>query len=435
MPFSVGKIWKDFIDTTLVKVGMFNAFSVVFRVIFAYITNKIIVLYLGPVGTALTEQMRNFVQSLQGISTLGINEGVIRYSALYQSRGKRLNYFLGTTYRLILASSLVLMLIILLFAPRINDFLFSTRDYILLVYLSAFVVPVYAVQVILLSVLQGFQEYKKVTYIITIVHFTGMVLIFILVWQLKMLGALLAVMITPVVSFSVILIFLGKDLKFLLIGPIENGFTDLQKRQYIKRLVPFIWMAGITAIAIPLFTIALRNLIITHFTDEGQIYAGYWDAVRKVSVFYFMFITPVFSMYYFPRLSKLNGEGWWIHIKEMITKFYPFVLSGMLLIYLFRRQVTLFIFSEAYDPMNPLYFWQLSGDLVRLFSLLLAYRFWAKAMVNRYIFSELSYWTLLYVLSYVWIQTGGLTGVMQAYLASNFYYLALMLLIFRNEVR
>jgi len=434
MRFKDTRIWHFLQRTTILKVSLFNAVSVVFRVIFAYITNKIIVIFLGPSGTALTEQMKNFIQAVQGISTMGLNEGVIRYSSLYQYRHKRLIGFLSATYKLIFYTSLALMLIVLIFAPQINDYLFPDRRYIVLIYIAGLLIPIYAMQLILLAVLQGFQEYKKVTYIVTIIYAVSTLLTFLLVWHMKMTGALIAVIFTPVISLVIILGFVGNNIKQLLLLPLGNGHVEYQS-QYFKRLLPYIWMAGITAVIIPVSTIAIRNLIINHFGDEGVVHAGYWDAIRKISAFYFMFITPVFSMYYFPRISKYTRTHLWRNdLKEMILKFYPFVFAGLFLIWVLRRHITLIIFSHEYEPMNDLYGWQILGDVIRLFSLLVAYKFWVHAMVNRYLFAEISYWAVYYFLSSLLIKPFDLLGVMYAYGLANIFYLITVVFLLRKKL-
>ncbi len=436
MRFDYNKIWKNFTGATIIKVSFYNAVSVIFKVLFSYISNKAIVIYLGPVGTALTEQMRNFVQAVQGIATMGIHEGVIRYSSQYKNRLKRLALFLRATYRMIFIASVVLMMVIVVFAPKINNILFSGRNYVLLIYITAFLIPIYALQVILLAILHGFQQYKKVTVIITLLHFFSMILMVTLIWQLDMTGALLTVIMTPVIAFVIILAFIGKDFKKIFLIPLTNGKQGSQNQQYLKRLLPFVIMAGVTAFIIPLSTIAIRNIIINHFASEGQRFAGYWDAIRKVSMFYFMFIAPVFNMYYFPAISKNpSRQEWKKHAKEMLVKFYPFILAGMILIYLFRHYVTLIIFSDEYLPMNNLYGWQLSADFIRLIALLLAYKFWSQALVNQYLFAEISYWILFYVLSTVLIKSMGLAGVMKAYFLVNLYYLFIVIFIFRKDLR
>ncbi len=420
--------YKKFRTHTLVKVSFFNAFSVFLRVIFSYISNKVIVVYLGPVGTALTEQLRNFVQALQGFSTMGINEGVIRYSSLYESRKDRLRNFLRMAYKLVFAASFLLMFILILFAPQVNAYLFPGNDFTTVIYMAAILLPLYAYQTILLAVLNGFQRYKKVVYITTGIHFFGVLFTFIMTVRLHMLGALLSIVFTPVIGLFLLILLIPDERSSILLLPF--GKTDLK---YLKRLLPFIFMALTSALSIPLFTIFIRHIIIE---ELGKEQAGYWDAIRKISAFYFMFISPVFAMYYFPRLSKLNNNiaAWRKEIKNMIFHFYPFIFLGMLILYIYRSFFTLFVFSADYLAMNALYFWQLLGDALRLFSLLLAYRMWTRSMVNRFIFAEISYWLLYYFLSATTVQKTGLNGVMHAYVVANLYYLVLMLLYFGKEL-
>lgn len=420
---------REIARKTIVKVSFFNALSVLLRLIFAFISNKVIAVYLGPIGTTFTGQMQNFVQALQGFSTLGINEGIIKYASLYEQERKKLVLLLRTAYKIALSISLLLMIIIIILAPQINDFLFPGNDFTILIYTTAILLPFYAYHIILMAVLNGFQQYKRIVFINILIHFTGMVLTVLFTIRLMMTGALLSVVITPALGLFIIIWLLRDDRSSILILP----FGKTGKRNF-KRLFPFILMALISAIFIPLFTIFIRTMIIENLDKE---HAGYWDAIRKISAFYFMFITPVFSMYYFPRLSKINGKIflWKDEIMRMITHFYPFIFSGFLIIYFFRRFFTQIIFSEAYTPMNDLYFWQLTGDAIRLFSLLLAYKMWVRVLVNKFVLAEITYWILFYFLGKFLISTSGILGIMYAYVISNFYYLLLMFIYFGKDLK
>jgi len=428
------KLWTYFSRIEIFRVSSFNALSVTLRLIFSYATNKVIVLWLGPAGTALTEQLRNWIQGMQGVSTLGISEAVTRYTSIYRRRDRRLRSFILRSGRMILYVSLLIGFITWWLAPSIARYLFHDSAYVHLVRLVGLMAPFYAYQVLLNAILSGLEQYKKISYIHILIHATGFILTFVLVRSQHMYGALAAVALTPMVGFFLSWFLLDREDIRLLLVPLKGGTEKME--HFGRRMWPYIGMALVSAVIIPLMTILIRNKIIDYYMAEGTVYAGYWDAIRKVSSFYFMFITPVFAMHYFPRLARIaDTAAWRRELAYMLRYFYPLIFGGLFLVYVLRKWITLFVFSAEYEPVNELYVWQLGGDAIRLFSLLLAYRMWAKAMTWHYIFAELSYWLLYVALAVYFLSVRGLPGVMEAYVWANGYYLILMLIYFGDIFR
>ncbi len=424
------RYWKRI---ELFRVISFNTGAGLLRMLFTFGTNKIIALWLGPAGTALTSQILNAIQGLQGFATLGISEAVTRYTALYRKRDNRLRLFLLRSGRMILYISALLGLFVFFLAPQVSHYLFGTRDYASLVRVMAVFSPVYAYQMLLMAVLNGLEQYRRLSIINILVHATGFVLMIFLAAALQLRGALWAVVLTPVVSFGFSLLILRPYDRHLLVAPLQNGNDKFDG--FLKRLAPYLAMALTVAVMRPFFSLYIRNAIIAHFGPEGTYTAGYWDAIRKISAFYFVFIAPVFSVYYFPRLTRINDAREWIsEIKRMLRHFFGWIFAGFVLVFALRRWITTLVFADDYAPVNALYGWQIAGDAIRVFSLLLAYRMWAKALSWHFVISEVGYWLLYTGLVMVFMPVGGLFGVMEAYVWANAGYLILMLIYFRKEL-
>ncbi len=426
---------KKIFGRKLTPYALWNAGSVAIRIVASYFSNKIVVWYLGPAGTALTEQARNFLETVRGTVTLGVNQGVINYTAVYSERPKRLINFLASVYRLVLFSSLVIAGLLMVFAPKISMYLFKTGNYTFIIYAFAFFTPVYAYQSILLAVLNGLEQYRRISVFNAFIHITGTILTAVLVVKMHYTGALLSIALTPVTVMGILILQLGKDSKILLNKPLHYMRINGLHKNNFKRLFPYIIMSFVVAIVIPVGHILIRNLIIDFYGTAGKIHAGYWDAIRKISSFALMFIAPLYGMFYLPQLAKVkSGSQWRKLIAEMVKYVYfPFILM-LIVIYLFRNFFTLFVFSEEYNPVNQYYFWQFTGDIIKIFSLLIAYKMWVKRTVNLFVFSEISYWILYYLLSKYFIDIQGITGVIKAYAAANVYYLSLMILAFRKDL-
>ncbi len=410
------------------KISFFNSFSVITRVISGWVINKLIAIYIGPEGTSITEQFRNFLQTAQGISTLGIREGVTKYSAKYQNNKKQLSSFLASTYKIVLLTSIVASIFIIVSSSYINRVLFDTRDFSLLIILTGILIPVFAINIILLSVLNGFQKYRKVTYINIISNIASAFLAIYLIIQYRMYGALLLVIVTQIISFVATLFYIRSDM----IEVLKFSLNQSKKAHY-KRLYAYIIMALTTAIILPLFSILIRNQIFDFYSNDKGIHAGYWDGVKKISGLLLAFVTPVFSLYYYPQLAKIQtNKEFKTELKRFFTQIFPIFFIGMLLLYLLRKWAILLFFSKEYLPMEELFAWQFAGDLLRIISLTIAYLMLARAHVRFYIFTEIMFWVVFYFLTALLLPHYEVKGVVMAYFFTYILYFLTMLVIFRK---
>ena len=73
--------YRKIIQTSLFKITSLNSFSVVLKIGIGLITSKILAVFVGPSGMALVGNLRNFLTSLENISTLGFQNGIVKYAA------------------------------------------------------------------------------------------------------------------------------------------------------------------------------------------------------------------------------------------------------------------------------------------------------------------------------------------------------------------
>jgi len=424
----LNKVKKILGKNIWLKISFFNSFSVITRVLSGWIINKLIAVYIGPEGTSITEQFRNFLQTAQGVSTLGISEGVTKYAAKYQNNHKQLSSFLASTYKIVLFTSIVASIFIILLSSYINEMLFGNRDYSLLIILTGILIPVFAINIILLSILNGFQKYRKITYINIIANISSALLSVYLIIQYNIYGAILLIIVAQIFSFVATLFFIRTDM----IEVLRFSLNESKKAHY-KRLYAYIIMALITAIIIPLFSILIRNQIFDFYSNDQGIHAGYWDGVKKISNLLLAFITPVFSLYYYPQLAKIQtNKEFKNELKRFFTQIFPLFLLGMLLLYLLRNWAIQIFFSSEYLPMEELFAWQFAGDLIRIIALTIAYLMLAQAHVKYYVFTEIMFWIVFYLLTAFLLPKYEVKGVVMAYFYTYIIYLLTMLFLFRK---
>ena len=424
----MNKFKKIVVTNIWLKISAFNALAVAARMISGWIINKVIAVYIGPEGTGLTEQFRNFLQTAQGFSTLGITEGVTKYSAKYQNNRKQLSSFLASAYKIVLITSIISGIIIVAFSSFINRQLFGTRDFSLLIVLTGILIPVLSINIILMAILNGFQKYKKITFINIITNIATAIIAIFLIMSYQIFGALILILISQIISFIATLFFIRADMVEVLQFSLKQS-----KNAHYKRLYNYIIMALVTAIVSPLFSILIRNQIFSFFPDDMGVHAGYWDGVKKISGMVLAFITPIFSLYYYPQLAKIHtNTEFKAELKKFFKQIFPIFFVGMLGIYLLRYWAIILFFSEEYLPMKSLFLWQLAGDFLHIIALTIAFLMLARAHVRQYMITEIGFWVVFYFLTKVFMPHYQLEGVVIAYFITYIIYFISLLFLYRK---
>jgi PST family polysaccharide transporter len=191
-------------------------------------------------------------------------------------------------------------------------------------------------------------------------------------------------------------------------------------------------MAIITAIAVPVSQILLRNLLIAEVSIEG---AGYWQGMMKVSDGYLLLIVTSLSTYYLPKLASLKTDK---DLQKEIFSGYkiilPSVLFGCIVIYYMRFFIIKLLYTPSFTPMESLFFWQLVGDFFKMAAWILSYLMLAKAMIKIFIITEIVF-TILYVgLGYIFVHYFNLQGITMAFALNYIIYFLTMLFLFRRLI-
>jgi PST family polysaccharide transporter len=149
-----------------------------------------------------------------------------------------------------------------------------------------------------------------------------------------------------------------------------------------------------------------------------------------------MYLTVVvssFSVYYLPRLSEISLRS---ELKKEVMSVYqvmiPFLLAAAFGIYIFRDLIISILFTSEFSGMRSLFFFQLTGDILKMSGWVLGYMMVAKAMTKTYILMELLNYSSFVVLSRVLVIQYGVEGATIAYATGHLIYLVGMFIIFRH---
>ena len=145
----------------LVRVSSLTSISTGVRFITAFITTKVAAILIGPAGVALVGQLQNFSSIVMAIATGGINVGVTKYVAEYKNSKNKVRVFISTALKINLALSILVGILMIFLSSIISENLFHSNEYQIVIIIFGFTVILYSLNTLLLSILNGFKEFKK----------------------------------------------------------------------------------------------------------------------------------------------------------------------------------------------------------------------------------------------------------------------------------
>lgn len=412
---------------TLLKLASFNSVSVIIRIITGFITSKIIAIYLGAEGLALVGNFRNFVASVQSVSVLGTNEGLVKYVAEYKKRPKKLLEAVTTTTILIFVATLIVGVSCFFLSDYISSKLFNSSKYNYIIKIFAVVLPFYSFNKIVLSLINGFLKFKVIITFNIIAQVLGAIVTMLLIITQQLRGALIAVVIAEaLIIFATVFVVVKQRLFSILIQ--KKKFS----KAFVKKIVSFSGMALFSAIVLPFLMVYIRTYIIN---TVGLKEAGFWEAMNRISSYYLMFMSSLIGIYILPRFSEITTNK---AFKDELLSFFKTLMPvfglGLVVIYFLRHFIIKLILTDAFLPVSELFFWQLLGDFVKIIAVVIAYQFLAKRLFWSYILAETISVVSLYVASRLLIDKYGVIGANMAHLVNYLVYLVVILIIFRKSL-
>ncbi|PWA06093.1 O-antigen translocase [Flavobacterium psychrotolerans] len=419
---------KTIARTPLFKITSLNSISILLKIGIGLITSKILAIFIGPSGMALSGNLRNFLTSTESIATLGFQNGIVKYIVKNKDKEEELKKIISTVFLSLITVTLLSSIVLFFFSSYWNDYIFgNTLEYASIFKILALVLPWYVVTVFLLAIINGLGKFKNVIYINIIGNSIGLIFSVFMIWQFRTFGALLSIIIPPSLLFFVAFYFINKEIHF--INSISTRFFDFQ---VLKNLSSYSLMALVSSVFGPLVFLAIRNNIIEKLGIES---AGYWEAISRISTYYFMFISSILTVYFFPKLAFATTKK---ATKNVFLSYYkgilPLFIVGMVILYFLRFFIVKLLFTNVFLPVTGLFFWQLLGDTFKAASLVLGYQFFAKKLTIAFIISETISLVIMFFLSNYLIGIYQIEGVVMAHAINYFIYLIGLLFYFRKSL-
>ncbi|MUU79652.1 O-antigen translocase [Winogradskyella endarachnes] len=412
----------------LVQSAGLKSANIGLKIVSGIIISKFIALFVGPYGMALIGNLRNFLSVVQSLAISGLYKGFVKQINEVKNDVLQLSKALSTVFYFGFFSSMILAILCYYNAEFINNMLFSsTYNYTYIIETLAIVLPFYSLNMYVFSIMNGFSKYKYLLIINILGQVLGLLVTLVLIYQENINGALMAIVITPALSLLITLV--GIVFRRSLMGSIKISEVSLS---ILQNLSPYMIMALVSAIAIPVVMIIIRNHLITEIGIKG---AGYWTAMTRVSDYYLMFINSLMALYILPRFSEINTKT---EFKKEVLDFYksvmPVFIILLFLIYISRSVLVKVLFSEDFQPVENLFGFQILGDIIRVLAMVIIYQFLAKKMFGHFLILEVFLFVIMYFSSIYFIDEFGVEGVVMGHFLSYLLYFAIILLIFNSSL-
>jgi PST family polysaccharide transporter len=418
---------KKIIQQPLFKITSLNSVHILLKLVFGFITSKALAIFVGANGMAYIGNFRAFLNVVENFSLLGIQNAIVKYVSEYQSDKPKLKSVLATFGLLLLTSSIVVSLVLIFGANYLSKQIFHHSEiYSFVFYFLAIVFPLYVFSTFCISVVNGFQEYKKVIYIQIISSSIALLFSVFLIYYYETSGALISLILAPVFVFFVSLFYLRNVISVSDVFSFESFDFSV-----VKNLSEYVLMALVSGVIGSFVLLEIRTDVIE---ITGLKNAGIYEGLQRISSYYLLFISSIMAIYFYPKLAETNSNT-----KEIVFNYLktiiPLFAIGLTIIYLLRHFIIQVLFSTEFETMESLFLWQLVGDLLKATSLIFGTILIAKKLTKAFIITEIISLCILYYSSNWMLHAIGINGIVMAHTFTYFMYLLVLVIYFRKVFR
>ena len=410
-----------------IKTSIYSAASTTISLLVKLITNKVIALYLGTNGMFLMGQLKDFLKIGNTLGTMGIETGTVKYTSELNNKEKDFKDLVGTSFKIHLYSSLIIIGLILIFynyltlsiskeMSEINNYSFK--------YLLCFSVVSFSIQTFIMSVLNGLKKIKIFILINIIATIISAGVLIFLVINYFTVGAYYALILSPIITLITALIIC------LFLKPFKLNFLNsVLKIKYFKNLSKFSLMAIMAPICLVGATFTVRYYIYDEFDSN---HAGSWEAMWRISAIYLLFLTTTFKFYLVPTFTNLENNSLKKEVFKIWKTILPIIVIITLGVYIARDLIIDILFTSEFNLINSLILFHLLGDIIKINCWVLGNILVAKAKTNHFILFQVEWSIVFVVLSIILANVYGFVGLSLAYFSTYIIHFLLLNIYFRK---
>lgn len=389
------------------------------------ISTKVIAATIGTVGVGLVGNFLNSVAILSLLGTGGIGQGVTKAIAENFDKPEKQQNIIRQAIRITLISTAIVALLVVLFSSVLGDTLFKSQQYRSIIILFGITLILYTVNMLIVSIVNGFKQFKKFISINVVTSIGSLVIGVILVLQYGLYGALISTVLSQTIIVALTFYMVRREQWF-------RSIFNWVKPDWnvIRVLLSFTLMAVVSILSVQSSQLVVR----IHIGETiSMADAGIWEAVNRISAMYLMVVTTSISTYYLPRLSEIREPGALRReIFQTMSMLLPAVFAICVVVYLLKDIILRLLFTSDFLPARDLFLFQMIGDFFKIASLTVAFLFWAKAKTLLFILSELVAAGGFISMAFWFTNRFGVVGASYAHALNYAVYFCLVVFIFRK---
>lgn len=420
-------LFRRLSNTEIIKVFSLNAMATTVKMLTGLISVKVVAAIIGPAGIALLGQLNNINTIIFGIASGGINNGVTKYISENKENKKNVRNLLSNALRIALCFTLIVSIGLIILHDYLSRWILLSDEYGYVFIVLGFTIIFYTLNSLLISIINGFKEFKKYVRVNIYGTILGLLFSITLVSYFGLTGAMINAVTFQSIMFFITL-WMCRKCPWLSIFYFTGTYDKSITQKYLKySLMTFFSLA-----LVPVSQMLLRGYVISEISITD---AGLWEGMNRISNMYLSIITTSFSVYYLPRLSEIKDN---YDLRYEIFRCYKFIIPILLFstisIYSLRHFIIWLLFTPSFYPMENLFIWQMLGDLFKIASWLLSFLMVAKAKTTAFITSEIVFSLSFIGLGFMFMHLNGTVGITQAYMVNYFLYLLTMIWLFKSII-
>lgn len=173
------------------------------KLMIGFVCIKLIAVMLGPSGIALIGQLNNFVAMTMAFSGGGIMTGITKYIAENRYSEEKIKDYISTAFRITISFSLTIGVLVVLLHNFISEKVFFSPDYGSIFVLFGSTLFLYALNTMILCLLNGYEELQKYIIVNLLGSIIGLILTFLLILPFGLIGAMVSIVTAQSITFFV----------------------------------------------------------------------------------------------------------------------------------------------------------------------------------------------------------------------------------------
>ncbi len=408
----------------LKAVGLFGS-SQVIQILTGIIRTKVIAVVLGAVGFGLISVLQNIIQIFTTSGVFGFDTGSVRRIAIEKDNSNRLSFIASVTKKWFLWFAFLASSVCLIFCYPISLWAFDDSSYAIKIAFLSISVLFAILGKGYYSILQGTNRVSSMVKVSIFGNILSLALSIPLYLLFEINGIIPSLIIFSVLQFF----FAWRYVSYMRIGLVKVSLREAWHSG--KKTLRLGIAIMISSLANTLTMFLLRVFIIDEIDMAA---AGLFQAVWTISNTYMLLVLNSMSADYFPRLSAVSNDNSLVRkaIDEQTYVVINIITPIVILVMIFGKQILNILYSSEFVMISDLLNLQLLGTFLKVASWPMAFILLAKGKRFHFIFSEISFFLVYFLLTYFLFPALGLNATGVGYLAAYIYYFIVIVLYAKN---